>query len=270
MSAEAPAAGPRTVTAALVMLLFMAPLSNTVAQETSLLPGAADLPRYRVELVVFERTQAPLHPEDPGRPPLPPFQETPFTIGGQSDESGPPQAPPGGNGASADMERRQESIFFDPADIQDLSAILARLRQLRGYRVIAQEAWVQPGFPREQARGVDLETLGRLRGMGGDLRQPPRERSSPTPDSGSGLEDPPQITATLWLGRYLHLEIDAELLRSSEVARLREARRMRSGEVHYFDSPRLGAIAIVLPVQDSGSVSDDTAPGGPPAPAGTG
>ena len=245
------------------MLLLIAPLEGMVAQETYSLPDATDLPLYRVELVLFERSEAPLHPEDPGRPPLPPPQETLSPTGGQFGESELPQAPPNGNAAPPDTERRQESIFFAPANIQDLSAILARLQKLSGYRVVAREAWVQPGFPREEARGVDLETLGRLRRIGA-----PGTGNSAAPNSGSDRGDPLNITATLWLGRYLHMQIDAELLRSSDIARLVERRRMRSGEIHYFDSPRLGAIAIVIPVQDSEPAPDDPATQGSPPPAG--
>jgi hypothetical protein len=247
--------------AASVMLLSVAPPGAAVAQETSFPSDAADLPRYRVELVLFERSQAPLHPEDPGRPPLPPPQEPllpaadPF---GESEQL--TQAPPGENGAPADMERREQSIFYEPANIQDLSGILAKLQKLSGYRVLAQAAWVQPGFPREEARGVDLETLGRLGGVGGDLRGASGTGNSVTPASGPDAENPLKIAATLWLGRYLHLEIDAELLQGSDVSRLLERRRMRSGEIHYFDSPRLGAIAIVIPVQDSEPTPDEQRP----------
>ena len=268
-SAKIPAASARAITTASVMLLSIAPLGASVAQQTSFPSDAADLPRYRVELVLFERNAAPLHPEDPGRPPLPPPQETLLST---ADPFGEQliQAPTGENAAPAEMDPRDESIFYEPANIQDLSGILAKLQKLSGYRVLVQEAWVQPGFPQEKARGVDLETLDRLRGVGGNLRDAPGRGNSATPASGPNPEDPLNIAATLWLGRYLHLEIDAELLQGSDVSRLLERRRMRSGEIHYFDSPRLGAIAIVIPVQDSGPMPDEPASQGSPPTAGAG
>jgi hypothetical protein len=60
---------------------------------------------------------------------------------------------------------------------------------------------------------------------------------------------------TLIRERYLHLDVDLLLLRanyadgadSGPAFQLREKRRMRSREVHYFDHPRFGMIAVVTP-----------------------
>jgi hypothetical protein len=45
--------------------------------------------------------------------------------------------------------------------------------------------------------------------------------------------------------------------------RLDETRRMRSGELHYFDNPRFGVIARVTPYgSDESTSEDDTGAGG--------
>jgi len=78
----------------------------------------------------------------------------------------------------------------------------------------------------------------------------------PPPES-----EPPDASATLWLGRYLHLKIDADVTSESGAGQLHESRRMRSGEVHYFDSPRLGAIATVVPEDVTDSATGTPDPG---------
>jgi hypothetical protein len=110
----------------------------------------------------------------------------------------------------------------------------ARLRRARDFRVLAHLAWRQP-FEAE-APAIPVAVL---------------------------WEDP--ATNTIRLGgtvgvalrRYLHLEVDLhwyEGERPDETGRpvpqwthVELARRMRSGETHYVDHPRIGALVRVTP-----------------------
>ena len=83
---------------------------------------------------------------------------------------------------------------------------------------------------------------------------------------------------TLTRGRYLHLALDLGL-RASPVTtdavdglsplmgrhfRLHESRRVRAGELHYFDHPRFGVLALVTPVEGGGTGKKE--PGRSPVP----
>ncbi len=53
-------------------------------------------------------------------------------------------------------------------------------------------------------------------------------------------------TVRVSLERFLRLELDLEMDPGSGTSyRLEQARRMRSGEVHYFDHPQFGVIALI-------------------------
>ena len=133
-----------------------------------------------------------------------------------------------------------EPVFSTPENgLHTLDAIRAALTPARGYRVLAKLAWRQPGLDREHAQAYPVHGT-----------------------SGPGLSSL-DGTITLIRERYLHLAIDlsesvpgagaADLYGNPTAAppayRLTESRRIRSGELHYFDHPRLGVIARVTPVQ---------------------
>jgi hypothetical protein len=259
------------------------------AQETAPPAETEQLPLYRVEIVIFEQLQPPTRPEDPGLSPLPPL---PPPI---DDEPGMPgifveQARPLPQSASSETtppgeasieETEPEPFFFEPVDIEDLAEAAGKLDRRPEYRVLAREAWLQPGFPKDRSLPVDLETLARLRNLiaESDNERLPgltagREISRPDAPSrtlSQAEQTPLRASVTLWLGRYLHLEVVADVSTESGVRHLDESRRMRSGEIHYFDSPRLGAIAVVIPVDAPDPVSEVADPKVIEAPAtGTG
>ncbi len=108
-----------------------------------------------------------------------------------------------------------------------------------------------------------------------------------------GLDEPARLQGTLRLsrGRFLHADLDASYLPaqlisapppSSQISeitvapppyvyRLKEKRRMRSEELHYLDSPGLGALIIARPVKPEGEAMNDPSAGQtePPPEAGT-
>lgn len=120
-----------------------------------------------------------------------------------------------------------------------LGGARSRLAAARGYKVLKHVGWRQPGLNRNQAVAVHLsEGPFRRTAMSG--------RAQPRLDG----------TVRLILSRYLHLEVDIALQdagsgfgeTSGTVYRMIQSRRMRSGEVHYLDHPKLGIIAVVTPL----------------------
>lgn len=113
----------------------------------------------------------------------------------------------------------QGELATEPATVTALAEAAERLAASRGYRVIHTDAWVQPGLPREAAPGVAVAA------------------------------DDLVGEARLYRQRYLHLGLDIVF---EDGQRLTEWRRMRSNEVHYYDHPRYGVLAIAVPVTEGG------------------
>jgi len=106
------------------------------------------------------------------------------------------------------------------------------------YRPLAHLAWRQVVPGRQQAKPVEL----------------PSWNNNPDRAYVDGL-------VRVTVERYLHLDLDLRLhLPDSAVQatpqeygvpeiRLRQQRRMRSKELHYFDHPRFGVIALITPYE---------------------
>lgn len=178
----------------------------------------AALPRFQVELVVFENlAQPPTGEAPPIEWPEPlPGSELP----GTSTEAG-----------------SSDPIFFSLSSALDMENIAASLQRRNEYRVLLHEAWIQDGFAGEAARAVDVGIVEQLPPVSGSSR---RNRSS----SGEPLAG----TVTLFRGRYLHLDLDLSLGHGAG-RQLRERRRVRIGERHYFDAPGIGVIATVTRIE---------------------
>lgn len=195
--------------------------------------GAADVQRYRVEVILFEQTAGASTPEDPGLPELPP--QTLLDPAALPEEDGSPPAP------AADDPSLAAPLFFEPADGFAMSDVADRLRRRSGYRLLLHQAWTQPGFDRATAQPVDLARLDRVRAGGGAANRP---AVSAIDTDGSLLS----ASATFYRSRYLHLILDVD--RGDDGAgKIQERRRMRIGELHYFDAPGVGAVATVNRVE---------------------
>ncbi|MBT6272763.1 MAG: hypothetical protein HOI95_01360 [Chromatiales bacterium] len=101
----------------------------------------------------------------------------------------------------------------------------ARLLRNRGYAPLLHIGWRTPGLPKGRAVPVRFE------------------------GSANGTV---QGTLLVYLSRYLHL--DAHLIykrsdRPGATFALRERRRVRSQELHYFDHPLFGMLVRILPYQ---------------------
>ena len=126
-----------------------------------------------------------------------------------------------------------------PAGQYALDNIASALQRSGDYEVLLHTAWRQPGNDRTTAIPYPMphKTDGAGNMLGGSIR--------------------------LVRERFLHLDVDivasapqalhfmdvpeATRYPDAPVYRLNEARRVRSGELHYFDHPYLGLIARVVP-----------------------
>ncbi|MEE9342866.1 MAG: CsiV family protein [Gammaproteobacteria bacterium] len=122
---------------------------------------------------------------------------------------------------------------------RQLNAENARLKSSRNYRPLLHTAWIEDVPKKASARAVRLPGNVELSSEGKKLRG----------------------TAKVYVGRYLHLDLDL-YLPAGETAtinginlsstpnryHLKESRRMRSKKVHYFDHPHIGVIAVITPL----------------------
>jgi Peptidoglycan-binding protein, CsiV len=122
-----------------------------------------------------------------------------------------------------------------------LNGIYDTLERLSAYTPLLHGGWVQPGLPQEQARAFDLSLLGTVNPRGSielyvsrflhvnvDLSYEPQGG-----DAGYGWQgtDESSLGAFSLTPRYsLHAE-----------------RRLKSGEVHYFDHPAFGVLVQIRP-----------------------
>ena len=144
--------------------------------------------------------------------------------------------------------------------LYSMDKIYARLERLDSYDPLMHVGWTQTVYAKDETSPIDLSTLGKV---------------------------PPALdgTATLYLGRFLHLVMDLQLAAdepknndSSDVAtersplvvygdnrvgsdldnialsaqnrsvhyRISEDRKVRRKELHYFDHPKFGVIARTI------------------------
>ncbi|ORU93610.1 MAG: hypothetical protein A6F72_07370 [Cycloclasticus sp. symbiont of Poecilosclerida sp. N] len=127
---------------------------------------------------------------------------------------------------------------FSPLNIdqQQLHSVMRRLEKSSTYTPIAHGGWIQP-----LDKNSPLQTI-QINRQAGAVQ----------------LEG----TLTFHSGRYLHLDIDLQLsevaqptspteylttgvAQYSTIYRLKDTRRIRAGDSHYFDHPRFGILAIV-------------------------
>ena len=227
-----------------LLIAAVGPASGQEAVETP--ETAPSVPMYLVEIVVFENLAANARPEDPGRAPIPP----PITVQAPGDaglvfgdEPATLSPPPAGAALEEPTPSEQtagEPLFFTPTKPTALGEAWLRLRRSSAYRPLVHEAWIQPGIEQGLSEPVAL----------GGLSQARRVESGPALPAAAS--EPPRLDGdvTLYRNRFLHLELDLALGGDDgSAARLTGDRRIRSGEVHYFDAPGMGAIALVTPIE---------------------
>lgn len=200
-------------------------------------PGAQEVTHYQVEVLIFLQP-AGLSAELPPGPT--PAETLAAEAGARLDFAPAPGDVLDANGTPPEPAGPATQLppgFYQSREPLALTAAAEALRR-RGYQPLWHQAWIQPPGDRD---GVVLPVLAAL-GQG---------------KATSGLGGALSLTR----GRFLHLGLELEWQPGPELeAVLSQRRRIRSGEEHYFDHPRLGALALVTPL--------DYSPSGSPASAG--
>ena len=172
---------------------------------------AADSRVYDIELLVFENL-AP----------------------GDSDEQWPLQH-------DDQQTNGYTSVQWRDTASSQLKKVVASLSRSKSYRPLLHVIWRQTLTRKGRTRFIKL------------------------PEKVAGDTDFVTGTASLKLGRYLDLSLNLTLHTVQQPIMigddfsvggtttnitLKQKRRMRSKELHYFDNPRLGALAIITPVEE--------------------
>lgn len=110
-----------------------------------------------------------------------------------------------------------DDVVPTAAPSRKLGGAVARLNR-SGLRVIGQASWKQDPTAWNSRRGVSAARLG-LSGVSGKV--------------------------IFERGQYLHLGVDLVIEDGGKRYRLNEVRRVKADEIHYFDHPAVGVIAIL-------------------------
>jgi len=141
------------------------------------------------------------------------------------------------NAAQPGMPKRAVAdmpAWLDRNNLQ-LKAEQQAMKRSANYRPLRHLAWRQTVVDRDRAKDIEIPAA-------------------------SG-DNPAKIEGTVRVAveRYLHLYLDLKLVNSSLALnaefsdydlpefRLTQHRRMRSKELHYFDHPKFGVIALIMP-----------------------
>lgn len=215
------------------------------------LPAAPE--RYEVELIVFRHVdQSRNTPEIPAAASI--FRASPLNLTLAEIPAQVPVAPFGLPGSIPSTRVRRPPISFhiielNPTypdfvplrdDSRTLNRVYERLERLDAYEPVVHIGWVQPARNTDGAKPYRFEpdTIGDV-GIAG--------------------------TVTLYMGRYLHIEVDltletanpqaaaqfvfsARANESPDMHKLTESRRIRGTATHYFDSPQFGVITRIQEV----------------------
>lgn len=173
---------------------------------------------YQVEVVIFEQPSGTSVERPPRAAPALPHDAVDRLsredVPGGLDEAAEPAATP-----------ELPAGFAGPRAPLKLANVAARVNS-GGFRLLWHQAWIQPATA---GAGPGLPLLAAL-GQG----------RAQAEISG---------TVTLTAGRFLHLGFALELRTAQGVdAELQQRRRVRLGDEHYFDDPRIGVIALVSPL----------------------
>jgi hypothetical protein len=228
-------------------------------------PEAPQLPRYFVELLVFSNTGGAASTSErfEPKPQLTRIDATPADSRDRRPLAGvpidsrslldaaaapasrrEPQVIDDENGEDEGSGQAADEFRFELIDSDQLKLTSERetLERLSAYTPIFHGGWVQEGYPQDRAKPFDINII-----------------DSTTPLTG---------TVTLYRSRFLHVQV--ALAYPSEAARqtdqplnpveslysvavpapryeINEARRLRSGELHYLDHPAFGVLILITP-----------------------
>lgn len=197
---------------ALLLALAVCAVGPATAQQAT-----APLQAYEVELVIFRNLSPNATPE-----------QWALEAAAAGQRLAIPDEEPLPFGATAPAATPTTTFPALPAAKFKLTAVDDALRRSRNFQSIAHIGWTQPGYPRDAAKFIPINSL--VPGSTGLLGQ-----------------------VALSRGRYLHLTLDLVYEAPATAGEpgqryvLRQTRRMRSNERHYIDHPRFGVIALITP-----------------------
>lgn len=246
-------------------------LSTALLATGMLLPGIAPAQdideeiaeeprRYNVEVIIFRYEQdvsvgSEVFLPDPPPEPLPDelvgFPESgdtgPLAIDQPADEQSPADVAEE-QAVDAATEGIEPEFLVAPADALAMTDTISMLERLDVYQPLLHAAWTQAALPRESSITIELDML---------------------------TEPPENLTGrfTLYLSRFLHLDVDLALQEESgdpviiDVPdqfgftqavsgllpvqyRIQEDRIFKNGDTRYFDHPRFGLLARITRVEE--------------------
>lgn len=207
---------------------------------------------YQVDVVVFEHTSGSSEEQFSPLEELPDFSAVTELLTAQDRA---PQPEPD-NGTSNPVAFKQ----LRPA-ARKLGGVARRLRGAGAYRVLLNGAWRQPSYGVRRARRVYLSDQPSLTAATGG-------------DDGLSMPVSRQVEGivSLKVARLLHIEVDFLYYHDGQPVRLRETRKLKFRELHYFDHPLFGVIVQVTPyvlpsAPETVSVGEDEPPNEPVSPA---
>jgi hypothetical protein len=132
-------------------------------------------------------------------------------------------------------------ITLLPEDDFALTQQWNRLRNAQRYQPLVRLSWTQDTPPESNGPRLQIES-GAVVTSGEDGRSEIRALSG---------------SVALEMGRFLHVDADLRYVSAESgqprIYPLRERRRVRRGELHYLDSPRIGLLARVVRIDDDGT-----------------
>jgi len=223
------------------LLLYTGLICTVYADET---------PRqFDIELLIFQNLNA----DDGGE-----VWPVDYSEWFAEDTPGPDEAAPETKSAiapettSATEKDPDAPEWLDNPENLHLLAEQRALERSRHYQPLRYLAWRQTVVDRNQAQDIEI---------------PPANTESPIKIEG---------TVRVAVERYLHLYLDLKLVDTTLAFetdlsdydlpefRMKQRRRMRSKELHYFDHPKFGVIALIMPytppVQEPEPQPENTAP----------
>lgn len=188
---------------------------------------------YTVEMIVFERTgnaglDAELWPADPGLPDLADAIElstegmTQEQLAGRTSSAEKEAAGTSGEAKPAPLAPMPRAFRLLPPEEYRLSGVWKKLERSSAYRPLLQVAWVQPGYPAQDAPLVHIRNANAALGAVGASDE---RTSSPSSGNDTGFaatlspritvaRDPskPAIDGTVRVHRARYLHVEADLL----------------------------------------------------------
>ncbi|MEO1890010.1 MAG: CsiV family protein [Cycloclasticus sp.] len=217
---------------ALILTLVILVFNSTVMSAENHIEEQQEVDWYSVEYIIFENN--PLSNQA-----LEPWTKEPFDMPiGAIELDSPSASNIQQTTLSADSMKPAVSKAFSTLNIdqQQLHGVVRRLSKLSSYTPIAHGGWIQPLEEKSSLQAIQIVLQAGAIQLEGTL--------------------------TFHRGRYLHLNVDLQLtemmpatldanyisniaIQPATMYRLKEPRRIKTSDTHYFDHPRFGVMVIV-------------------------